>query len=148
MSIPIRKLYPIRVKTFIFTRCVIDGFAFAATFYGVAWSIKNEGIMKIIDNAAMLVIPGTMSTGLGQPLFGGGLIISLIFAGIAAFPANPWLISRGKGHALINGITNTTHHQVQWSTVARSATPSVELPNHSIDLDTAPSPPRQSRLNR
>jgi hypothetical protein len=59
-------------------------------------------IMEIVDNAVMLIIPGAMSAGLGQPLFWGSLFISLLLAGIAAFPANRWLISRGKGHALIH----------------------------------------------
>ena len=59
-------------------------------------------IMEIIDNAVMLVIPGAMSAGLDQPLFWGSLMLSLVLAGVAAFPANRWLISRGKGHALIH----------------------------------------------
>jgi hypothetical protein len=59
-------------------------------------------IMEIVDNAVMLIIPGAMSAGLGEPLFWGSLLISLLLAGIAAFPANRWLISRGKGHALIH----------------------------------------------
>ena len=58
--------------------------------------------MEIIDNAVMLVIPGAMSAGLDQPLFWGSLMLSLVLAGVAAFPANRWLISRGKGHALIH----------------------------------------------
>jgi hypothetical protein len=58
-------------------------------------------IMEIVDNAVMLVIPGAMTAGLSQPLFWGGLIVSLVLAGSAAFPANRWLISRGWGHALL-----------------------------------------------
>ncbi len=59
-------------------------------------------IMEIIDNAVMLAIPGAMSAGLDQLLFWGSLMLSLVLAGVAAFPANRWLISRGKGHALIH----------------------------------------------
>jgi uncharacterized protein DUF4396 len=59
-------------------------------------------IMEIVDNAVMLVIPGAMEAGLGSPLFWGSLAVSLILAGIAAFPANRWLIARGRGHALVH----------------------------------------------
>jgi hypothetical protein len=59
-------------------------------------------IMEITDNLVMLVIPGAMNAGLAQPLFWGSLIFSLILAGITAFPANRWLIARGRGHALVH----------------------------------------------
>jgi hypothetical protein len=59
-------------------------------------------IMEIVDNAVMLVIPGAMSAGLGEPRFWLSLAISLLLAGVAAYPANRWLISRGKGHAVLH----------------------------------------------
>jgi hypothetical protein len=59
-------------------------------------------IMEIVDNVIMLIIPGAMSAGATQPLFWGSLILSLVIAGFAAYPVNRWLISRGKGHALIH----------------------------------------------
>ncbi|MGH8718749.1 MAG: DUF4396 domain-containing protein [Burkholderiales bacterium] len=59
-------------------------------------------IMEIVDNAIMLVIPGAMNAGLASPLFWASLIFSLIIAGIAAFPVNRWLITRGRGHALVH----------------------------------------------
>lgn len=58
-------------------------------------------IMEIVDNAVMLVIPGAMEAGLAEPLFWGSLFFSLILAGVAAFPANRWLIVRGRGHAVL-----------------------------------------------
>jgi len=58
--------------------------------------------MEIVDNAIMVAIPGAMDAGLGTVLFWGSLIVSLIVAGIAAFPVNRWLIARGKGHALVH----------------------------------------------
>jgi len=58
--------------------------------------------MEVVDNAIMLVIPGAMDAGLGTALFWGSLIVSLIVAGIAAFPVNRWLIAKGKGHALVH----------------------------------------------
>jgi hypothetical protein len=59
-------------------------------------------IMEIVDNAVVLVIPGAMNAGLADGLFWGSLIVSLVLAGTAAFPANRWLISRGQGHALVH----------------------------------------------
>ncbi|MBI4834902.1 MAG: DUF4396 domain-containing protein [Planctomycetes bacterium] len=64
-------------------------------------------IMEIIDNGVMLVIPDAMSAGVGQPIFWFSLFISLVLAGLAAFPANRWLISRGRGHALVKN-----HHHM------------------------------------
>jgi len=60
------------------------------------------GLMEIVDNLIMLVIPGAMEAGLGSLLFWGSLIASLVIAGAAAFPLNRWLISRGMGHAVIH----------------------------------------------
>jgi hypothetical protein len=58
--------------------------------------------MELVDNAIMLVIPGAMEAGLPHPLFWGSLTVSLLLAGVAAFPVNRWLIARGKGHALVH----------------------------------------------
>jgi hypothetical protein len=59
-------------------------------------------VMEIIDNAIMLVIPGAMDAGLTTLLFWGSLAFALAVAGVAAFPVNRWLISRGKGHAVVH----------------------------------------------
>jgi hypothetical protein len=59
-------------------------------------------IMEIVDNAIMLVIPGAMSAGLNTALFWGSLAFSLAVAGVAAYPVNYWLISRGRGHAVLH----------------------------------------------
>jgi hypothetical protein len=59
-------------------------------------------IMEIVDNAVMVVIPGAMNAGLIDPLFWVSLLVSLVLAGLAAFPANRWLIARGRGHALVH----------------------------------------------
>jgi alkylhydroperoxidase/carboxymuconolactone decarboxylase family protein YurZ len=59
-------------------------------------------IMELVDNATMLAIPRAMDAGLGDALFWVALAISLIVAGIAAFPTNKWLLRRGKGHAVVN----------------------------------------------
>ena len=59
-------------------------------------------IMEVVDNAIMLVIPGAIEAGAADPLFWGSLALSLALAGVAAFPANRWLIARGRGHAVVH----------------------------------------------
>ena len=59
-------------------------------------------IMEIVDNAIMLVIPGAMHAELSDPLFWGSLAFALLVAGIVAFPVNRWLITRGRGHAVVH----------------------------------------------
>jgi hypothetical protein len=58
--------------------------------------------MEIVDNVVVVLIPGAMNAGLATFLFWGSLAISLVAAGIAAFPVNRWLVSRGRGHALVH----------------------------------------------
>jgi len=59
-------------------------------------------IMEIVDNLIMLLIPGAMDAGLGEWLFWGSLAVALLIAGAAAFPVVRWLISRGRGHAVVH----------------------------------------------
>jgi hypothetical protein len=59
-------------------------------------------IMEIVDNAIILVIPGAMEAGLTAFLFWGSLAGSLLIAGAAAYPANRYLIARGRGHAVVH----------------------------------------------
>jgi Domain of unknown function (DUF4396) len=59
-------------------------------------------IMEIVDNAILLVIPGAMDAGLGDIGFWAALAFALLVAGAAAYPANRWLIARGKGHAVVH----------------------------------------------
>lgn len=63
-------------------------------------------IMEVVDNLIMLAIPGAMDAGLAAPLFWGSLALALVIAGAAALPVNHWLISRGRGHAVVH-----SHHQ-------------------------------------
>jgi hypothetical protein len=59
-------------------------------------------IMEIVDNAIILVIPGAMEAGVTELLFWGSLAFSLVVAGAAAYPANRYLIARGRGHAVVH----------------------------------------------
>jgi len=58
--------------------------------------------MEIVDNLIIVVIPGAMDAGLGSLLFWGSLAFALAVAFVAAFPVNRYLISRGKGHAVVH----------------------------------------------
>jgi Domain of unknown function (DUF4396) len=59
-------------------------------------------VMEIVDNLIIVVIPGAMVAGLGSLLFWGSLAFALAVAFVAAFPVNRYLISRGKGHAVVH----------------------------------------------
>ena len=93
-------------------------FGYAMTLYplrraGMAWGTAlglafasdtlSMMTMELVDNAIMLVIPDAMEAGPFDLRFWGSLILSLLVAGVAAFPVNRWLIARGKGHALVHG---------------------------------------------
>jgi membrane protein implicated in regulation of membrane protease activity len=58
--------------------------------------------MEVIDNAVMLVVPGAMDAGLGSWLFWVSLAGSLALAVVLTVPVNRWLISRGRGHAVMH----------------------------------------------
>jgi hypothetical protein len=63
-------------------------------------------VMEVVDNAVMLLIPGAMAAGLDSPRFWISLALSLVLAGVAAFPVNRWMIARGLGHA----VAHAHHH--------------------------------------
>jgi hypothetical protein len=74
------------------------------TALGLAFASDTVSIlvMEIVDNVLMLLIPGAMDAGLGQPLFWGSLVLSLLAGGLAAFPVVRYLMARGRGHALVH----------------------------------------------
>ena len=79
------------------------GMAFGAVLkLALAADTVSIVIMEVVDNAIMLVIPGAMDAQLTAPLFWAALAMALSIAGVAAFPVNRWLISRGKGHAVVH----------------------------------------------
>lgn len=82
------------------------GIAFgAALSLALASDTLSILTMEVVDNAIMLVIPGAMDAGLNTLLFWSSLAVALVIAGAFAFPVNRWLISKGKGHALVH-----SHH--------------------------------------
>jgi hypothetical protein len=78
---------------------------------GLAFASDTVSItlMEIIDNIIMLAIPGAMDAGLDAPLFWISLVIALVVAGALAFPVNRWLISRGRGHAVLHQYHHHRH---------------------------------------
>jgi hypothetical protein len=60
-------------------------------------------VMEIIDNTAMVGIPGAIDAGLADVLFWGSLALSLVLAFVITTPVNRWMIGRGKGHAVVHG---------------------------------------------
>ncbi|MGH2968212.1 MAG: DUF4396 domain-containing protein [Solirubrobacteraceae bacterium] len=79
------------------------GIALAAVIpIAFATDTVSIAIMEVVDNAIMLLIPGAMEAGLDSIGFYAALTGALIIAGLAAWPANRWLIARGKGHGVVH----------------------------------------------
>jgi Domain of unknown function (DUF4396) len=79
------------------------GLAFSAVVpIALATDTFSIAVMEIVDNAIMLAVPGAMEAGVGDVLFWGALSVALVVAGIVAFPVNRWLITRGRGHAVLH----------------------------------------------
>ena len=81
----------------------------AAAPLALASDTLSIGVMEIVDNAVMLLVPGALAAGLGDLLFWASLAFSLVVAFWAAFPVNRWLIARGKGHAVVHAYHG--HHE-------------------------------------
>jgi hypothetical protein len=79
------------------------GFTLAAVIpIALATDTFSIAVMEIVDNAIMLGIPGAMESGVGDILFWGALSFALAIAGVIALPVNRWLITRGRGHAVLH----------------------------------------------
>ena len=79
------------------------GVPFAAALAVVAAAeTVSISVMEAIDNAIMLVVPGAMDAGLATGLFWVALAGSLARAFLVTVPVNRWLISRGRGHAVMH----------------------------------------------
>ncbi|MFF0316690.1 DUF4396 domain-containing protein [Micromonospora sp. NPDC005252] len=59
-------------------------------------------IMELLDNAFIVAVPGAMNAGLTSVLFWASLAGSLVVAFLLTTPVNRWMISRGKGHAVVH----------------------------------------------
>jgi hypothetical protein len=74
----------------------------AAIGVALAADTVSIAVMEIVDNGVMLVVPGAMEAGLDSWLFWTALAFSLAVAFVVTVPVNRWLISRGKGHAVVH----------------------------------------------
>lgn len=74
---------------------------FAALSVVVAADTVSIATMEITDNAVMVLIPGAMNAGLVNPLLWVAMPFSLVVAYFAAYPVNRYLLTKGKGHALV-----------------------------------------------
>jgi hypothetical protein len=61
-------------------------------------------VMELIDNAVVVAVPGAMDAGITTALFWLSLAASLVLAFVLTTPVNRWLMSRGKGHAVVHGL--------------------------------------------
>ncbi|TFV52661.1 DUF4396 domain-containing protein [Blastococcus sp. TF02A-35] len=59
-------------------------------------------VMEVVDNGAMLAIPGAMDAGIGSAVFWVALAGALALAFVVTLPVNRWLMSRGRGHAVVH----------------------------------------------
>lgn len=74
----------------------------AALGLALAADTISISVMEIVDNGVLLLVPGAMTAHLDNPLFWGSLAFALAVAWVVAFPVNRWLISRGRGHAVVH----------------------------------------------
>jgi hypothetical protein len=59
-------------------------------------------IMEVIDNLTVVVWPGALEAGVGDPVPYIAVAVGFVIAYPFAFLANRYLIARGKGHALVH----------------------------------------------
>lgn len=79
------------------------GLAFGAIVpIALAADTVSITIMEAIDNAFVLVVPGAMESGVLDPLLWAAVLGGFVVAYPFAFLANRYMISRGKGHAVVH----------------------------------------------
>jgi hypothetical protein len=79
------------------------GLTFAAIIpIALAADTVSITIMEAIDNATVLLVPGAMEAGIGDPLLYGSVALGFAIAYPFAFLANRYTIARGKGHAVVH----------------------------------------------
>jgi len=59
-------------------------------------------VMEIVDNGVLLAVPGAMDAELADALFWGALAFALAVAFVLTVPVNRWMITRGRGHAVVH----------------------------------------------
>jgi hypothetical protein len=74
----------------------------AALGVALAADTVSITVMEVVDNAVVLAIPGAMAAGLVSALFWGSLALGFAVAFVLTTPVNRWLITRGRGHAVVH----------------------------------------------
>lgn len=82
---------------------------FAALSVVFAADTLSIATMELVDNGVMAIIPGAMDAGIVNPVFWLSMTVALAAAFVAAFPVNRYLLSRGKGHALMHQYHHAAH---------------------------------------
>jgi hypothetical protein len=59
-------------------------------------------IMEVIDNLTVILWPGAMEAGVGDPIPYIAIAVGFVIAYPFAFWVNRYMIGRGKGHALVH----------------------------------------------
>jgi Domain of unknown function (DUF4396) len=76
----------------------------AATKVALAADTVSIAVMEIVDNGVVLAVPGAMDAGITTMLFWTALAGSLVIAFVVTTPVNRWLMSRGRGHAVVHAL--------------------------------------------
>jgi hypothetical protein len=95
----------------------------------LAADTASIAVMEIVDNAIMLGVPGAMDAGLASRLFWASLAFALLVAFAVTVPVNAWLISRGKGHAVVHQY----HHGHDAGTQSHDAGVHAETQSHDAE---------------
>lgn len=74
----------------------------SALTVALAADTVSIAVMELLDNAVIVAVPGAMNAGLGSVLFWASLAGSLVVAFLLTTPVNRWMISRGRGHAVVH----------------------------------------------
>jgi hypothetical protein len=59
-------------------------------------------IMEVIDNATVIVWPGAMEAGVGDPIVYIAIAVGFVIAYPFALLVNRYMIARGRGHAVVH----------------------------------------------
>jgi len=78
----------------------------SAAKLALAADTVSIAVMEIVDNLVMYYVPGAMDGGLANWVFWAALAFALGVAFLVALPVNRWMISRGRGHAVVH----SQHH--------------------------------------
>ena len=96
--------------TFTSVPLLRSGLALSAVIpLALASDTISIAIMELVDNTVVAVIPGALDAELSDVGFWASLALALVLAGLAAFPANRWLLARGKGHAVVHQHHHASH---------------------------------------